>query len=885
MTSATADHARAALRLAEADPARSARLAQRLARQARREDDAAALSAAERAWGLACLHLADPDTALRHLRAAIRSGQQARSPELTGEARMTLAYVLNVRGRSRQALREIEAALGELDGVAMARALAQRGAIVHQLGRLDDALPDYKAALPVLRQAGDHVWLQRVLANRAVLHGHRQDFAAAQADLREAAELCAKFALDLSLGFVLENMGWISGLRGDIPQALRHLDQAERCFRRHGAPVGELLTDRCQLLLSAQLISEARQAAEEAVRESVREHRRIALPEARLLLAQAALLDGQADDALRHARGAVREFGYQQRPRWAALARFTVLKARTAAGVHRQVSLTDAVRAASDLTAAGWPDAALDARLLAGKLALERGRTADACAQFSEAAMLRNRGPALMRARAWQAEALLRLASGNRRGAATAARTALRILDEQRAGLGATDLRAHASRLRVEVAELGLCMAFDTGRTAHVFQWAEHGRAGHLRLRPVQPPADPDLAAACAELRLTVGEIFRRRGAGQHATRLERRQIALERYLRDHYRHSIAVHTARPAAPPSARAVAAALAAAAGDPALIEFISLGGILHAVVIDSTRLRMYKLGPLRQAADLIARMRFALHRLSRQQTGQASRAAAHSLLSDSARRLDALLLQPLAGITAGRPLVVVPTGPLQSLPWPVVPSCVGREVTVTPSAFLWLAGLRGCHSRGHILVAAGPGLPGAASEAAAVASLHQVTALSADNATVSAVTAALDGAAVAHLTAHGHINPDNPLFTSLMLADGPLTVYDLNHLSQPPHTVILAACDVGRSVVRPGDELLGLSATFLALGTRHIIASVVPVPDAETAPVMIAFHRHLLAGHSPAAALASAQRQLDCTDPAATAALGFISIGTAAPAGQG
>ena len=60
-------------------------------------------------------------------------------------------------------------------------------------------------------------------------------------------------------------------------------------------------------------------------------------------------------------------------------------------------------------------------------------------------------------------------------------------------------------------------------------------------------------------------------------------------------------------------------------------------------------------------------------------------------------------------------------------------------------------------------------------------------------------------------------------------------------------------------------MGLSATFLALGTRHVVASVVPVPDAETAPLMIAFHRLLAAGQPPTSALARAQQQLGHGQP--------------------
>src|SRR5260370_16803564 len=128
-----------------------------------------------------------------------------------------------------------------MPGMSRALAQAQRAAILIQLGRLDEALPDCEAALTALRHASDHVWLQRVLYNRAVLYGYRQEFAAAEADLREAAQLCIRFELDLSLGFVHESLGWFSSLRGEVPAGLHYLYLAERWFRPPAAPAAKLL--------------------------------------------------------------------------------------------------------------------------------------------------------------------------------------------------------------------------------------------------------------------------------------------------------------------------------------------------------------------------------------------------------------------------------------------------------------------------------------------------------------------------------------------------------------------------------------------------------------------------------------------------------------------
>ena len=220
--------AREALQLVDGDPGRAVVLARAIAREAQASGALEAASVAERALGLATLRLEGPDAALPHLRAAIRHGHAARSAELAAEARMTFAITLSTRGYARAALREIEAAVKELTGVPRARARAQRAAILNQLGRLDAALPDYQAALAVLRQAGDYVWLQRVLYNRAVLYGYLQEFDAAEADLVEAEQLCTRHGLDLSLAFVHENLGW-------IPRAARRYP-SRATFPRSGWP-------------------------------------------------------------------------------------------------------------------------------------------------------------------------------------------------------------------------------------------------------------------------------------------------------------------------------------------------------------------------------------------------------------------------------------------------------------------------------------------------------------------------------------------------------------------------------------------------------------------------------------------------------------------------
>jgi CHAT domain-containing protein len=159
---------------------------------------------------------------------------------------------------------------------------------------------------------------------------------------------------------------------------------------------------------------------------------------------------------------------------------------------------------------------------------------------------------------------------------------------------------------------------------------------------------------------------------------------------------------------------------------------------------------------------------------------------------------------------------------------------------------------------VVVVEGPGLPGAAGEVAALAGCYpDAVCLTGPAATVAAVAGALDGAGLAHVAAHGAFRVDNPLFSSLQLADGPLTVYDLEGLGRAPSRLVLSACDSGLSGVRPGDELMGLAGALFALGMSTLVASVIPVPDAATKELMLALHQGLQAGLGPAHALARAQ----------------------------
>ena len=59
------------------------------------------------------------------------------------------------------------------------------------------------------------------------------------------------------------------------------------------------------------------------------------------------------------------------------------------------------------------------------------------------------------------------------------------------------------------------------------------------------------------------------------------------------------------------------------------------------------------------------------------------------------------------------------------------------------------------------------------------------------------------------------------------------------------------------MRPGDELMGLAAALLSLGTHTLVTSVCPVPDVTTRELMADVYRRVGRGATLAQALSGAQ----------------------------
>ena len=824
-----------ALRLAALDPRGALRLATRALAQPGHGAEAG--SVAERALGIAHRELLDVPSARRHLRRAVRLAERADLPVRAGEARLSLALELLHDGRPRAALRELDAASG-LVGDAHAQVHNQLAAVYARLGRYVVARVAATRALAIAERGDDPSLVALVLGNRGIMAAYCGDLAAAEADLRRAVALSRSLGEALGALDGVHNLAWVLSRKGDLPAALELFDEAERGIRELDVPVAPYRLDRAEALLAAGLPSEAGSLADAAAEELRRGGLDVLLPEAQLLAARSWLAAGDPGAAVARARTARRAARRQGRRGWAAAAA-AVVAAGTAAGPPSRRSLRSCLEAAESVAGTGWREAALEARLVTGRLAERLGDLAVADASYAAVAEARRRGPARTRLLGWTAQARRSALLGDRRAALRACDAGLRLAHEHAATLGATDMHAAAAGSAADLGRLGVRLARDAGDPDLLLRWSERSRATSLHRPPVRPPADSEQAADLAALRAVVAEVAALHLEGHDDDgRLRARQAALEEAVRRRSRH--------------ARGSGSALTAAPAPGELRRLLD-GRPAHVLVEDDQRLLALRVGPrttelrdLGPAATAQLEARHLAFALRRQVLGDDG---ATQQVAVAASRLAAAL-----GVDdVANDCVVVPTGPLHAVPWSLLPGTSGHAVEVAPSLALWAR--PPAPSTGRRVAVSGPGLPAAPDEVRAV---PEATVLV--DATAEEVLAAVDGADLAHLACHAVFRPDNPLFSALLLSDGPLTVYDLQRLDRAPATVLLSACDSGRNAVRAGDELLGLAAALFALGTRHVVASVVPVGDAAAAALMAAWHAAAGTGLGPAAALAVAQRSV-------------------------
>ncbi len=257
----------------------------------------------------------------------------------------------------------------------------------------------------------------------------------------------------------------------------------------------------------------------------------------------------------------------------------------------------------------------------------------------------------------------------------------------------------------------------------------------------------------------------------------------------------------------------------------------------------------------------------------------------------QKLYQALIAPLARQIAGHPrLVIAPHGPLHGLPFHALRD--GRRYLIETYEIQYLPGaalLPLCRERsaarrladGPALVMGYSGqgrLPHALAETMAVASTLPGSLLfQEDQAVLGSLSAHAGRCSLLHLAAHAVFRGDNPLFSHLQLADGPLSGVDVYDLDLARTCLVtLSACETALGQPRAGD-LVGLARAFFHAGAPALLASLWRVDDLSTARLMADFYRRLATGQGKAAALRSAQLALLASHPNPFYWAPFVLIG--------
>ena len=140
-------------------------------------------------------------------------------------------------------------------------------------------------------------------------------------------------------------------------------------------------------------------------------------------------------------------------------------------------------------------------------------------------------------------------------------------------------------------------------------------------------------------------------------------------------------------------------------------------------------------------------------------------------------------------------------------------------------------------------------------------------------------------VVHLATHGLIDPAEPMRSSVVLGpdgldDGYLHSLEILSMQLDRPMIVLSACESALGRLERGEGVVGLTRSFLAAGSRGVVASLWPVADESTATLMSEFYYALWKKYSAAESLRQARAALLATEewshPYYWAA--FIPIGT-------
>ena len=658
-----------------------------------------------------------------------------------------------------------------------------------QEGTLHGRVGDWPACLAALEQVGsgeaalDPAQQWALHLNLGQCHLGLGDTADAAAEFEEARDIAVEHHLVDQEFKARHNRAVVAFVDGDLPRALvlmRQADAMDAAVSRDRARL-----DHAEVLLEAGLVDGARSALEEALVAARSDGHRLEEGEISLRLARCDLLVDDLDGARQHIRAATAAYRTRQADELVGEAELIRATIDVAAG-HDVPTVVTMLARQSDRpgTRPAARRAAVrleaEARLLLGDVdgaerrlvGLDRADRDSLAARLHEM-LVRAR---LDHARGRSDEADRRIVTGNR------------LLAAHQFQSSSLDVRAALALHGRRLAAFDVERALDRrGPRRHPHQ--HRALAGHLA--PDQPGDRPRRPrAARHHPGAQAAPTARRRGCRRPRRRWSCRDRPPRgtggparvdpRGRRDAGRHPPARR--RRGGPRHLRRAARRRSSSTSRPT--------DELWSVVLDGGNIQVVPIGPLTTVREQLARLRRDLRARVMVAEGSPMEAALQRATAASLAAVDATLNPggTAVGAARDRRVVVIPSRTLAAVPWSLMPSLLGRPVTVPPSLTRWVRGPSSGPTGGWAAPVAalyGPGLARTGPEIRAVRSFWSPDPVPTDDrpATSDEVVRALGSARIVHLAAHGVHEAQSPLFSSVQMADGPVFAHEFPGRSPP------------------------------------------------------------------------------------------------------
>ena len=755
-------------------------------------------------------------------------------------------------------------ALPGVSGATAAILYGQLGLLALEKGALDDAIELLDRGISGI--GGEAVYRAPMLVNRSVAHSQAGHLALARADVKAAARDYETVGGEVERAMAMHNAGYIALLEGDLIAALETMSRARGALAAASAVNAAICDlDRAEVLRDAGLAREAEQSLERVVTVFAANRMRQAKGEAQFHLARSLLTHSPARAAVM-AAAASRTFRAVDSQWWALRAEAVRLRGllmpeseygEELPRVSSQ-TLSEAVAVAAGLRAKGLRSEAAALRLTRD---LRLSHQPEAPEPPSPIRTPPD-APLPERLLAHEVRSARAAARGEESHARRHAALGLDALADWQRSFGSLDLATSLVMHGGGLIFAGLRSAVRSRRPDVVFEWSERARHLSQQAIPVRPPHDDALAADLAELRML------RLESGADDWLSSPRAAELSQRVRRRQWSASSAHGSR-----DRLSLDRLRSSVAADTAVVSYVYDGAGVTAIVATHDTAQVVDIGPWTRIRSAHAGLRADLDVSATVRSGPLARAVRQSL-EERLTALSAILVDPLREIVGERRTAITVPGILGGIPWGMLPAMRGRPFTIATSASQWAADREGGEAAPVVGFVAGPRVSRGMEEVSRAASAWEAaTVLSPAAATVEATERLASHVGTLHVAAHGRHAADNPLFSGLELADGALFGYDIDLIPTVPQTVVLSACELGRSSVRWGEEAIGMTRAWLHAGTRCVVASPAVVADDVACELLAAMHGGLAAGLVPSEALARAADETGIVAPFQAHGAGF------------